>query len=119
MAEVEPPEGISTRKLVLETGKFNVLTAYSQEEVLEALQKFPAVEAVVLHISLCPGTCEQIINRLKKLVPHIKVIVLAPQPGGNLRSADHEISSHEPQELLTLARSLFGDPRPLASTGRT
>lgn len=40
MAEVEPPEGLSARKLVLETGKFNVITAYSVEEALETLVAF-------------------------------------------------------------------------------
>jgi len=29
MAEIEPPEGLSGRKLVLEGGKYNVITAYS------------------------------------------------------------------------------------------
>jgi hypothetical protein len=41
MAEMEPPEGLSARKLVLETGKFNVITAYSVAEALQTLATFP------------------------------------------------------------------------------
>jgi response regulator RpfG family c-di-GMP phosphodiesterase len=53
MAEIEPPEGLSARKLVLETGKYNVITAYSLKEALETLATYPKVHAVVLHASLC------------------------------------------------------------------
>ena len=44
----EFPGSISTRKLVIETAKFNVLTAYSGLEALDTLQQFPAIHGVVL-----------------------------------------------------------------------
>ena len=112
MAEMEPPEGLSARKLVLETGKFNVITAYSVEEALETLVAFPRVHVVVLHASLCPEMdCDRVIVELKKRVPIMRVIVLSPTASRDLKLADHTISSHEPQELLNLLRSRFGDPR--------
>src|ERR1700692_3947670 len=44
----EFPGSISTRKLVIETAKFNVLTAYSAEEAMELLERSPAVSGVVI-----------------------------------------------------------------------
>jgi len=43
----EFPGSISTRKLVLETAKFNVITSYSAQEAVETLKKFPALQGVV------------------------------------------------------------------------
>jgi hypothetical protein len=112
MAEVEPPEGISARKLVLETGKFNVVTAYSVQEAMDTLATFPNVHALVLHASMCKdGECDQVIARLKMQHSSLPLIVLSPTDGHNYKQADHNVSSHEPQELLSLLRSLFGDPR--------
>ena len=41
MLEPEPNEALSVRKLVVETAKFNVTTAYSAAEAKELLQKLP------------------------------------------------------------------------------
>jgi hypothetical protein len=49
IVEPEPAEALSTRKLVVETGKFNVITAYSGEEALASLERFPGVDGVVVH----------------------------------------------------------------------
>lgn len=112
MAEIEPPEGISARKLVLETGKYNVITAYSVQEAFDTLAAFPKVHAVVLHVSLCKdGECDQVIARIKKSDPRMLVIALSPTDGHKYRGADNNLSSHEPQDLLSLLRSRFGDPR--------
>lgn len=115
MAEVEPPEGLSARKLVLETGKFNVITAYSVNEALETLATFPKVNAVVLHSSLCKEMeCDQVIAEIKKRNPSMIAIALSPTSSQNHKLADHQVSSHEPQGLLNLLRSRFGDPRTTA-----
>lgn len=112
MAEVEPPEGLSARKLVLETGKFNVITAYSVSEALETLETFPNVHAVVLHSSLCKERdCDNVIVEIKNRHPGMMVIALSPTSSQTFKIADYNVSSHEPQELLNLLRSRFGDPR--------
>lgn len=112
MAEVEPAEGLSARKLVLETGKFNVITAHSVEEALETLRVFPNVDVVVLHSSLCGEMdCNSVVAEVKKQAPGMAVIALSPLPSNHFKLADHNISSHEPQELLNLLRSRWGDPR--------
>jgi len=118
MAEMEPPEGLSARKLVLETGKFNVITAYSIEEALDTLASFPKVHALVLHISMCHEMeCDDVITQIKAKVPGVPVIALSPTSARRFALADDTISSHEPQELLNLLRSRFGDPRNLQEKG--
>jgi hypothetical protein len=39
------------------------------------------------------------------------IVALTPFIGRSCRSADHNLSSHEPEALLELIRSLLGDPR--------
>jgi len=112
MAEVEPPEGLSARKLVLETGKFNVITAYSVQESLDTLSTFPKVHGVVLHASICKhGECEKVLAQLRKRNPNGLIVALATSDSTHYKGADHTISSHEPQQLLNLLQSEFGDPR--------
>jgi len=112
MVEIEPPEGLSARKLVLETGKFNVITAYSVEEGLETLATFPKVHGVVLHASICKnGDCEKVLTQLRNRNSNGLMVALATSDSTHYKGADHTISSHEPQQLLNLLRSEFGDPR--------
>ena len=49
MIEEEQPEGLSARKLVVETVKHNVLTAYNAEDGIDLLKRFPNVDAVLVH----------------------------------------------------------------------
>ena len=111
LAEVEPEEGISARKLVLETAKFNVITAHSLKEMLELLRLHPKVDAVILHSLLAGFDCEDIVAAVRKRKRDMPIIVLSPSPSFRCPDADHHLASHEPQELLDLLRSLFGDPR--------
>ena len=111
MAEPEAPENISARKLLLETAKFNVITAYSAKECLELVIKFPQIEAVILHSDLSSTPCEKVVHEIKESKPDMTVIVLSSTDGFRCKGADHSITSHEPEELLKLLHSKFGDPR--------
>jgi CheY-like chemotaxis protein len=111
MAEPEALENISVRKLVLETAKFNVITAHSAKECLELLKKFPQIEAVIIHSDLNGITCEQAVSQIKKDNPDMRVIVLGTTDGYRCKGADDSITSHDPQALLDLLRAKFGDPR--------
>ena len=111
MAEPEAPENISARKLVLETAKFNVITAYSTQECLELIEKFPRIEAVILHSALNGIPCDETVAQIKERRPGMRVIVLAATEWVRCTRADHSVTSHEPHELLNLLRSEFGDPR--------
>jgi|SRR5579872_950086 len=48
VAEPEPLQALSVRKLVLETGKFNVLTAHSTRESIDIFHMFPNISGAVL-----------------------------------------------------------------------
>lgn len=112
MIEPEPNEALSVRKLVVETAKFNVITAHSTSEANQLLGKFPHLEAVVM-IAEMPG-CEQIVRTAKSINPARVVILLSANLTARCGNADHMISSHEPEALVNLLRSIFGDPRKAA-----
>ena len=51
---------ISTRKLIIETAKFNVITAYSGEEALETISAFPAISGMVMDAGIEDIPCEEV-----------------------------------------------------------
>ena len=110
MAEPEPDQAISARKLVLETAKFNVITAHSAGEAMQLCERFPGIDALIIHGTL-PGDCAKIVARFKAAHDNRPAILLAPSPSTSCDGVDHNISSHSPEELLRLLRELFGDPR--------
>ncbi len=106
VVEVEPREGISVRKLVLETAKYNVLTAHSGKEGLAMLKRFPAVDAVVVHAGLRDMHVNEIAKGMKREKSKVPVIVLAPNISISCPNADRVLSSHEPQSLLAELQEL-------------
>jgi DNA-binding LytR/AlgR family response regulator len=109
VAEPEPLQALSVRKLVLETAKYNVITAHSTEEAFELVQLFPNISAAVV-VRDSAIDCEAIAEQVKKVLKK-PVIAVSPQVKQHCKGADHQVSSYEPQDLLDLARSLLGDPR--------
>jgi CheY-like chemotaxis protein len=117
VAEPEPGQALSVRKLVLESGKFNILTAHSSNEALDLFQLFPKVDAVILvkdPVIDINGVGKQI----KSKTPKLPIIALSPRIGDHYAFADRNLSSHEPEELLELMRTLLGDPRNLSTNQR-
>jgi len=110
IAEPEPEQALSSRKLVVETAKFNVVTAHSAGEYIELLSCFPKVDAVILHTGLEGGNIEKLIASSRDIKANLPVIVLDPL-ARRYSGVDHTLSSHDPQELVNLLRKLFGDPR--------
>jgi CheY-like chemotaxis protein len=110
VVEPEPFEALSARKLVLESAKFNVLTAHSTEEALDLFEMFPQLSAVVLVMEPTIDL-KRVIEAVKKNVLKVPVVALATRPGQKCKEADHSLSSNEPEQLLTLMRRLMGDPR--------
>jgi len=106
--EVEQPEGISTRKLVLETAKHNVITAYDGNEGLRLLERFPAVDAVVVHSRIQPMGCRELAETVKLKRPELPVVIVAPDQSYDCTKVDKVISSHSPQDLLNTLEDLLG-----------
>jgi PleD family two-component response regulator len=113
IVEPEPSEALSTRKLVIETGKFNVITAYSGKEALLTLDKFPAIDGVIVHSDIKDVDPAEIAAKAKQQNAKRTVILLRSRDSQQLPGGDHHLSSHEPQALLDLLRELYGDPRGL------
>lgn len=96
---------ISTRKLVIETAKLNVITAYSGAEALETLHRFPNVHGIVLDAGLQDMPCADLIKALKKLQPKVPIIVISSSRGGPC-DGDHHLESFDPRRLLALLEQL-------------
>ncbi len=69
MVEVEQPEGISSRKLILETARHNVLTAYSGEGAVNLLERFPNVDLAIVHTELEGKEFQATVRRHNRCVP--------------------------------------------------
>ena len=105
MIEHEQPEGLSARKLVVETAKHNVLTAYNPEEGLALYERFPNVDAVLIHGLL--ENCEGLIGKVLEKNSDMPVIVAAPTERRGYAGARHVVSSREPAKLLDLLAREF------------
>lgn len=110
VAEREPAEALSVRKLVLETAKYNVLTAHSTREALDIFHLFPNISGAVLAGSNGVD-CDAIAKAIRTATDKVPIVFLHPQMAAKCKYADHELSSYEPEKLLELMRSLLGDPR--------
>jgi DNA-binding response OmpR family regulator len=107
MIEVEQPEGISTRKLVLETARHNVITAYSKDVAVELLRRFPNVDAAIVHSELDDCSFEDTVRELKRIRTDLPVIGVSPRSDYDKDGADYIIPSHDPQALLNLLAEKF------------
>jgi CheY-like chemotaxis protein len=102
----EFPGSISTRKLVIETAKFNVLTAYSGKEALEVFNRFPAVSGIVLDGGLEDVSCSELARQMKSVQPQIPIIVIATPGFTGCPAADFQLESFDPAKLLEILRGL-------------
>jgi DNA-binding response OmpR family regulator len=113
MIEVEQPEGMSSRKLVLEAARHNVITAYTGRGGLDLLSRFPNVDVAVVHTELDGLTFEETVRELKRVRPDLPVIGISPSADREVEGADYMLSSYDPQELLKLLAERFesdGEP---------
>jgi response regulator RpfG family c-di-GMP phosphodiesterase len=110
VAEPEPEQALSARKILLETFKYNVITAHSVSETIDLVRLFPNVHALIIHCGIPEFNADDLIQSVKKTVPELPIIALTPTER-SLKWANHVVHSHDPQELLDLVHRLFGDPR--------
>jgi len=105
----EFPGSISTRKLVIETAKFNVITAYSGKEALEVFTRFPAVNGVVLDGGIDDIACDKLAEQIKALEPKVPIIVIAAPGFKGCPLSDYQLESFDPARLLEILRGLKPD----------
>jgi CheY-like chemotaxis protein len=94
------PGSISTRKLVIETALLNVLTAYSAEEAIALLKRFPAVDGIVLDTEVKGMACEELIPRLRAVRSDLPIVTVSPSGYDRCGAEDFHVSSYGPQDLL-------------------
>jgi CheY-like chemotaxis protein len=94
------PGSISARKLVIETAMLNVITAYSAEEGIEILGRFPRVDGVVIDTEVRGMTCEELILGLRGIRPEIPIITVSPSGHDPCGGEQYHVSSYDPQDLL-------------------
>jgi CheY-like chemotaxis protein len=97
---------ISTRKLIIETAKFNVITAYSGVEALETVERFPAVDGVVLDTGLRDVDTDDVVHKLKERYPHIPIVVICLPNANECPEADYHLNFFDPASLLELLQKL-------------
>jgi len=102
----EFPGSISTRKLVIETAKFNVLTAYSGKEALQLFKRFSALDGIVMDGGIEDISAEALTREMKVIQPKIPVIVIAAPGFEGCLGADFQLESFNPAKLLEILRGL-------------
>ncbi len=97
---------ISTRKLVIETAKFNVLTAYSADEGIATLRRFPRVDGIVMDAEMQGMSCVEMIRAIRQVAPSVAVIVIHRPLSEGCEGADYQLDTFDPRRLLTLLAEL-------------
>jgi len=106
--ESERTDGLSTRKLLLESAKHNVVTAYSGKEGVEMFKRFPHVDAVCIEAELKDLKGASVSANIRKLNPKIPIVGLSPRLAARCEWADKTIDSHDPNALLEFLEEMGG-----------
>ncbi len=100
------PGSISARKLVIETAQLNVITAYSAQEAVELLTRFPHVDGVVLDTEVGGISCRKLIEMLRRIREEIPVVTVSPSGADKCDGEQYHVSSYDPQALLDQLRHI-------------
>jgi hypothetical protein len=101
MIEPEQPEALSARKLVVETAKHNVITAYDAVVGMGLLRRFPNVDLVLVHVH-CLHKHPQLLKEIKDFLPRIPLAVASPSGLSRFPEADFILDSHRPDAIVDL-----------------
>ena len=97
---------ISTRKLIIETAKFNVITAYSGAEAIETLAVFPAMNGIVLDAGIEDIPAAELCKRLKEIAPGVPIVLIGRPGKDRVPQADQYVESFDPAAVLQILKSL-------------
>ena len=104
MMEEEQPEGLSARKLVVETAKHNVLTAYTLRDGLDLLHRFPNVDVIMVHSRLLDQKPD-LLSEVRRTCPGKPIVLASPFANDHRREVDYIVDSHKPHDLIQLLAS--------------
>jgi CheY-like chemotaxis protein len=106
VVDQEHSGSISTRKLVIETAKLNVITAYSGVEAIQTLRKFPAIDGVVLDPGVTDLPCGEVVTLLKEIQPRVPIVAVGTLGHDFCPGADYYLETFDPSKLLQLLQKL-------------
>jgi CheY-like chemotaxis protein len=113
----EYPGSISTRKLVIETAKLNVITAYSADEALETLERFPKVDGIVVDTELGRRTCEQVIDEIRHISAEVPIVTVSPGGNAPCGKEQYHVSNFDPRRLLDVLQEICDTDTQLKERG--
>ena len=102
----EYPGSISTRKLVIETAKLNVITAYGEDEAIETLERFPKVDGIVIDTELGRRTCEQVIADIRRICETVPIVTVSPGGNAPCGKEQYHVSNFDPRRLLDVLQRI-------------
>lgn len=102
----EYPGSISTRKLVLESAKLNVLTAYTAEEAIRTIQRFPNIDGIVLDTQLKGRSCAELIAQLRNTQTNMPIITVSPTGHDPCGGEQFHVSNFDPKQLLEAVQKI-------------
>jgi len=108
VVEVEPLQALSTRKLLLEGAKHNVLTAHSTAEGLRMFQRFPRVDVVAIDGAFGETACNKLAEQIRNENQKMPIVAFVPHVGARCSWADKTTNSHDPAGLLKLLEKMGG-----------
>ena len=106
----EYPDSISSRKLVLETAKYNVITAYSAAEGVEAFAQYPNVSGVVLNEAVTGMHCVELVQALRAIRADVLLVLTSSAGFVDCGEVNHHLDNFNPAALLELLRRLVPNP---------
>jgi hypothetical protein len=83
-----------------------VITAYSAQDAIEILIRFPNVDGIVLDTEVHGMPCNQLIAALLKIRSGLPVITVSPSGHDPCGSEQYHVSSFDPQDLLEQLQSI-------------
>lgn len=104
--ESKPKEGLSSRKLLLESAGHNVITSYSGKEGIGMFQRFPKVDAVCIESELRDLKGVSVARQLRRMLRELRIIAVSPRVGAKYEWADATVDSHDPAALLELLQEM-------------
>ncbi len=106
LVEARQPEGLSARKMIVESLHHRVVIAHNGSEALSLIERIHP-DVVLVHSHIEGQSCEEITSEIRRLHPRLEVVALVP--GASCACGPvTTLNSMEPQELVRFFQSAAG-----------
>jgi DNA-binding NtrC family response regulator len=101
-------DGLSPRKILLESAKHNVVTAYSLSEGLAMFRRFVNVDAIAIDARFGDEVCSEMVRQVKSTHPQLKIVAFMSTSDHECGWADYRVEPHDPASLLEVLVKMGG-----------